>query len=450
MHGQAVKETVVSECEWKDLRAFVAYRVATVPRMRLVPATSSRQWMDTTSERFAHRCLPLLIANQNGWVILNSHRFRATWNGEPSPKSLEVECLTGTAPYPATSHFGHGILTWTLPYLFRTPPGYNLLVRGPANSPKDGVCPLEGIVETDWAVATFTMNWQLTRPGLAVTFDVDEPICMLVPQQRGELEAMRPEIHEIASERELQETYERWLQSRTQFLMELKVPQMAGPKNAWQRHYFHGTSPGGQRADQHQTKLTLRPFYDHTSGQAMASAVAQSNTARAACIFSTRRPDAARARSSLMSHQAFGPGDLDRINRVLLHYPEVADVIRILQVVSAKTTYPIQSFDHLIEACGGDDATITVQGREVRLAELQPAIPAYYFPIGSEDDLIAKIADVRVKGQTVIPPPISEHGVQWGPEVDAPPPGTDPPDERVRDLPRRPGVPAASGLKREV
>ena len=49
------------------------------------------------------------------------------------------------------SHFGDGILTWHLPILFRTPPGYNLLVRGPANYPKDAVSPLEGIVETDWA-----------------------------------------------------------------------------------------------------------------------------------------------------------------------------------------------------------------------------------------------------------------------------------------------------------
>jgi hypothetical protein len=37
----------------------------------------------------------------------------------------------------AISHFGSGILTWNVPYLFRTPPGYNLLVRGPANWPKD-------------------------------------------------------------------------------------------------------------------------------------------------------------------------------------------------------------------------------------------------------------------------------------------------------------------------
>ena len=37
------------------------------------------------------------------------------------------------------SHFGSGILTWHLPLLFRTPPGYDLLVRGPANHPKDAM-----------------------------------------------------------------------------------------------------------------------------------------------------------------------------------------------------------------------------------------------------------------------------------------------------------------------
>ncbi len=67
--------------------------------------------------------------------------------------------------YPATSMFGHGILTFHIPFLVRTHPGYNLLVRGPANMPRDGVSPLEGIVETDWAVATFTMSWQLTLSG---------------------------------------------------------------------------------------------------------------------------------------------------------------------------------------------------------------------------------------------------------------------------------------------
>ena len=60
------------------------------------------------------------------------------------------------------SHFGYGLLTFQLPYLFRTPPGYNLLVRGPANCPKDGAW-LDGLVGTDWSPARFFMTWQITR-----------------------------------------------------------------------------------------------------------------------------------------------------------------------------------------------------------------------------------------------------------------------------------------------
>jgi len=127
-------------------------------KMRLVPALRTRRWIEETDQRFATRCLPMLMANQSAWFILNHFAFCATWNGMNDKAAISIQA---SAPVPhdgATSHFGCGILTWTIPYLFRTSPGYNLLVRGPANLPKDGISPLEGIVETDWACATFTMN----------------------------------------------------------------------------------------------------------------------------------------------------------------------------------------------------------------------------------------------------------------------------------------------------
>jgi Family of unknown function (DUF6065) len=49
-------------------------------------------------------------------------------------------------------------------------PGYNLYVRGASNFPKDGAYALDGIFETDWAVATFTMNCKLTGVGVPVRF----------------------------------------------------------------------------------------------------------------------------------------------------------------------------------------------------------------------------------------------------------------------------------------
>src|SRR5215207_1860033 len=150
-----------------------AYRVGGAP-LRLVPAPREREWIEATRQRFANRCLPLLVANQAGWFLLNSHPFAAVWDGRIEKEGLRLEYQAGNPPYPAISHFGHGILTWRIPYLFRTPPGWNLLARGPANMPKARITPLEGLVEADWAVATFTMNWQMTAVGQPVTFGVDE------------------------------------------------------------------------------------------------------------------------------------------------------------------------------------------------------------------------------------------------------------------------------------
>ena len=60
--------------------------------------------------------------------------------------------------------------------------------------------PLEGIIETDWAPFTFTMNWRFTRKRTWVTFEKDEPICRLVPIPRQYAEqfkaAIRPLSHE--------------------------------------------------------------------------------------------------------------------------------------------------------------------------------------------------------------------------------------------------------------
>jgi len=240
----------------------VAYRVGGGPPLRLVPAPRERAWMDATRERFAYRCLPLAVANQAGWWLLNSHPLTVTWDGGDDPAALRLAWGAGEAPFPAVSHFGHGILTWHLPYLFRTPPGWNLLARGPANAPKDGIWPLEGLVETDWAVATFTMNWKLTAVGRPVAFAVDEPICQLVPQRRGELEAFAPELGDLAAAPEVADGFAAWSASRARFLGALRDPASEAVRRKWQKDYFHGATPDGTAAPAHQTKLRLRPFAD--------------------------------------------------------------------------------------------------------------------------------------------------------------------------------------------
>ena len=230
--------------------------------MNLIPASSDRPWMDKTDQRWGYRCLPLTIANRAGWFITNNETVFVTWAGSKDPESLRVTAAVDSRSCHAKSLFGYGILTWKISFLFRTSPGYNLLVRGPANWPKDGISPLEGMVETDWAVQTFTMNWQVTRPHCVVTFAVDEPVCMILPQRRDALEEYRPIMDNIDSVPDLARQYDLFMRSRRAFDTDLQDLRSRSINDYWQGHYFRGQRPDGTSAPEHRTKLILSDFAD--------------------------------------------------------------------------------------------------------------------------------------------------------------------------------------------
>jgi hypothetical protein len=240
-------------------RVFGAYALHDQPGLGLAVASPTRAWMSATPFGFANRCLPLLMANQAGWFVCNEVKAEVTWNGEDARSGITIE-YEGDAPaYAANSHFGCGVVTWNLPWVFRTPPGYDLLVRGPANWPKDGAAPLEGLVETDWSPASFTMNWKLTRPGHTVTFAAGEPICMLVPQRRAELETFVPRLHARDDDPALRDEHDAWAAARGSFLNELDRPDAAP---GWQKDYFQGRRGDGSRMPEHRTRLHLARFTD--------------------------------------------------------------------------------------------------------------------------------------------------------------------------------------------
>jgi hypothetical protein len=240
------------------------------PNVAIEPADRWRTWMNETRERWANRCLPLLIANQSGWVLLNPVGFEATWSGEEPEAAVTIafdEEVRG--PAPVRSHFGYGVLTWGVPYLFRTPPGYNLVARGPANSPKDGICALDGVVETDWSIATFTMNWKLTRPDHPVRFEAGEPFCLIAPQRRGELESFRPTLRHISSDPETHAATETWTRRRDEMHVQKFLSgysgEFEGAAAAWEADYFKGLRPDGTAFDSHETRRRLRPFESEPS-----------------------------------------------------------------------------------------------------------------------------------------------------------------------------------------
>ena len=147
------------------------------------------------------------IANAHGWEIGLARDVRARWSGGPLTTDLELD-IAGPAPADggavALSAFGSGILTFYIPALFRTEPGYNLWVTGPVNQFKDGVAPLSAVVETDWLTEYgFTMNWKITRPDAWIDFARGGAICLLFPVPRGLCEGFTPRLRRLADAPEL-------------------------------------------------------------------------------------------------------------------------------------------------------------------------------------------------------------------------------------------------------
>lgn len=279
------------------------------PRLR--PASPKREWMDNAPERFAYRCLPLAIANAHGWEVLSSCAFEARWTGGMGVDGIEIRVEPGgDHRLKPVSLFGQGTITFHVDGVFRTPPGWNLMVGGPPNAAKDGIAPLSGIIETDWSPYTFTMNWRFTRPDHWVRFEENEPICFLFPVQRGLLAGIEPRIAPMAEEEGLTEAFEAWSKSRDAFQLWVNATQPSAPADKWQKLYYRGIRPDGSPgAADHDAKLRLAPFLQADGTAMVPDEPAPSRPAKRAAAPATKPADVTPDALSLaLDRIGFKPG----------------------------------------------------------------------------------------------------------------------------------------------
>lgn len=223
-----------------------AYVLGSAEGWSIEPASAKRVWMDATFKRIAYRCLPLIAANQAGWVIRSPASFTAVWSGEPNNHGVRVTFDTDSAHLAGTaiSHFGSGVLTFVLPWLFRTSPGYGLLLRGPTNDFKENAAPLDAVVETDWSPYTFTMNWKLLRGNVPVRFEKGDAICMIQPFPLALLEQVDCSFAPFAdAPPEIRQGFDDFVHRRSAGIA-------VAPQGQYetQRDYFAGRYPDGTAA----------------------------------------------------------------------------------------------------------------------------------------------------------------------------------------------------------
>jgi len=220
-----------------------------------------RTWMDQTPNRYAYRCLPLTIANQTGWWLNNPVGLTATWDGQNAPGSVKFSFDSDPDKWSTwiNNHFGQGIISWNIPFLFRTQPaGSRLLVCGPINSFKHGAQPLTAIIESDWMRMSFTMNWKITAPGTSVRFERGEPLLQVIPLATNigaDLETADVTYMRLYEDPEAFKAYHQWAEARRKFSDQKRTGAIEDRE--WQKTYFQGRDILGREvASGHKTKLT--------------------------------------------------------------------------------------------------------------------------------------------------------------------------------------------------
>jgi hypothetical protein len=222
--------------------------------------------MDDFTDRHAYRCLPLSIANAYGWEVVCPIPVEIRWNGGMKVEDIEViglKELSGGAPIDhfCRSNFSRGIVTFHLDYVIETEPDWEIFATGPLNDAKPTAAPLTGIVESDWLPYPFTMNWQLTQPGIT-RFEEGEPFCFFFPVPKRVLPNTEVQIHRMADDPELQARHNQFRDARNEFMGRIRAGDQEAIKEAWQRHYFVGRHPDGVLAPEHLNKLRLKEPVD--------------------------------------------------------------------------------------------------------------------------------------------------------------------------------------------
>lgn len=205
---------------------------------------------------------PMTVANQYGWEICAPTGFTVVWNGGANRRCLAIVPDDEHEGSRIISHFGGGIFTYSFPAIFKTEPGYDLWVQGPANYPVGGATAMSGIQESDWLLTQSAIHWKMAEPNRAIRFSKGDPLAQVFPIRRGELEAVEPELRSIEDEPEVKAYMEEWMARRGAFNKELKQPDSDAARKRWPGNYRRGADVFGDRiapAD-HRAKMRVKPF----------------------------------------------------------------------------------------------------------------------------------------------------------------------------------------------
>jgi len=91
-----------------------------------------------------------------------------------------------------------------------------------------------------------------------VRFEKGEPFCFITPVPHGRLDAIEPVVRPLEADPALKSAYEAWSANRADFNARLAALETAAVEEGWQRHYFRGEAPTGEKPGFHVAKRKLK------------------------------------------------------------------------------------------------------------------------------------------------------------------------------------------------
>lgn len=209
-----------------------------------------RDWFDS----WFYNCLPLTIGNQYGFMLTSNFGFNVVWNGGDSRDDMQITIINGTQDINkytplALSHFGFGVLTVSPPYIFKTPPGVNLMTINPPNYIIKNATVMTGVIECDQSRAPFTFNIKIQEPNVLTSFPAGTPLSGFIPIPRGFADKF-----ELKDGREVfgDKTFNQEAELLRQHNINRGIRNSNPEEYELDRDYFHGQDLLGNKFTEHQ------------------------------------------------------------------------------------------------------------------------------------------------------------------------------------------------------
>jgi hypothetical protein len=203
--------------------------------------------------KHAYWCLPLTIGNQYGFAIKSLYDFEAEWKGGDAPNDVIVKVDGADGRQFISSHFGMGVITIQNRFVFRTPPGINLLTMNAPNVITPYLQNMTAVVETDNLRRDFTFNIRITVPNVKVQVKKGDIISGVIPIPRFTVENY--EI-KLANEYMSADVIANERQAAIDFGKERSQEDTKKP-NGNGRRYFNGEDVYGNKFTDHQKSMNM-------------------------------------------------------------------------------------------------------------------------------------------------------------------------------------------------